>query len=62
MTKAKKRTRVEMIDSRGNIARPWPEDVEAWEVKGWQRVQPVKAGKAKDNAGTATPESKGNIK
>lgn len=53
--------RVEVIDKKGNIARPWPEDVGAWEAKGWQRVQPVKAGKAKDRAGTAKPDnSKGN--
>jgi len=52
-----KKQRVEVIDSKGNIARPWPEDVGAWEAKGWQRVQPVKAGKAKDSAGTAKPDN-----
>lgn len=50
MTKAKtKRTRVEVIDKRGNIARPWPEDVAKWEAKGWAVVQQGKAGTAKHN-------------
>jgi hypothetical protein len=38
----RKTARVEMIDKRGNIARPWPEDVAKWEAKGWIRVKPAK--------------------
>lgn len=47
MTKAKEK-RVEMTNARGNIARPWPDEVPAWEAAGWTVVQPQKAGKAED--------------
>lgn len=36
--------RVEVIDKRGNIARPFEKDLDAWLGKGWTRV--VSAGSA----------------
>lgn len=37
--------RVEVIDKRGNIARPYEKDIDAWLGKGWQRVE-ASAGNA----------------
>lgn len=53
MTKrSTKRERVEMTNARGNIARPWPEEVPAWAAAGWTVVQ-------RNDAGTADPNPKG---
>ena len=41
MARKKKIERVEMVDSRGNIARPWPEHVDKWLEKGWRVVSPA---------------------
>jgi hypothetical protein len=41
----KKPQRVEVIDKRGNIARPFEKDIDAWLGKGWQRVE-ASAGSA----------------
>lgn len=39
MAKAKKQKRVEVIDKRGNIARPYPCDVDKWILAGWSLVK-----------------------
>lgn len=43
--KATKPQRVEVQDKRGNIARPYEQDIDAWLANGWTRVN---SGKASD--------------
>lgn len=39
----KKMERVEMVDKRGNIARPYPDAVETWIAAGWKLVAVAEA-------------------
>lgn len=39
----KKLKRVEMVDKRGNIARPYPDAVEQWILAGWSLVEKAEA-------------------
>ena len=40
---AKKMKRVEMVDKRGNIARPYPDAVDKWISAGWSLVDVAEA-------------------
>lgn len=38
--KPKAPQRIEIVDARGNVARPYEADLDAWLAKGWRLMQP----------------------